>query len=309
MRVEKSYTFNVSLSEEKLRVDSFLSRQISDLSRSALTGKDCVILINDKVSKKSDTVRNGDTVVLHFSQEVFDQVEPEDIALNVLYEDPYMLVINKEQGMVVHPGAGNMHNTVVNALAFRYGQDFIDNMADECDVTRPGIVHRLDKDTSGVLVIAKTAKAHANLSKQFQDRKIKKYYYAICDGVFSSHEGEVNCLMCRDKNDRKLFAVSNTTGKESRSSYTVERQYVKAALVKVRIYTGRTHQIRVHMKSIGHPVVGDVLYNNKLSRFPNKTLMLHSASLEIRHPETDEVMTFSAELPQNFIDFQKELEV
>lgn len=308
MRIEKSYFFTAEGIENKTRVDSFLSSKIEGLSRSALTGKDCEICINSEKAKKSDVVKNGDEVSLLFVQDVFENVEPQDIKLDVLYEDESMLVINKEQGMVVHPGSGNVNGTVVNALAYRYGQTFIDSMADECDVSRPGIVHRLDKDTSGVLIIAKTAQSHENLASQFQNREVKKYYYAICDGVFNNHEGEVRGLMTRDKKDRKLFCLSETSGKDSRSAYSVERQFIKAALVKVRIYTGRTHQIRVHMKSLNHPVVGDVLYNTRLNRFPEKTLMLHSAQIEIHHPVTGEKMTFTAPLPERFVSFMKELE-
>ncbi len=300
MRVEKNYDFNNISLESKQRVDSFLAANIEGLSRSALTGKDCEIYINGVASKKSDSVRSGDNVSLFYSAEVFDKVEPEPLELDILYEDSSMLVINKAQGMVVHPGAGNIHGTVVNALAFRYGQSFIDSMADECDVKRPGIVHRLDKDTSGVLVIALTSQAHADLSAQFQNREIKKYYYALCDGFFPKRDDFIECQLGRDRFDRKLFAVVNSGGKYSKSHFTVEKQYDKCALVKVRIYTGRTHQIRVHMKSIGHPVIGDVLYNNQLSHFEGKTLMLHSYSLEIKHPVTGEIMTFKAPVPERF---------
>lgn len=307
MRIEKSYSFTVSGLEKKTRSDAFLASVITDLSRSALTGPLCHIYINGKESKKSDCVKNDDTVDLSFACDVFDKVEPQDIPLDIIYEDESMLVINKEQGIVVHPGAGNVNGTIVNALAYRYGQDFIDQMADECDISRPGIVHRLDKDTSGVLIIAKNAQSHADLASQFQNREIKKYYYAFCDGVFEKHEGEINGFMTRDSKDRKLFCLSDYSGKESRSTYTVVRQYPRAALVKIRIYTGRTHQIRVHMKSINHSVIGDVLYNRKLSNFPNKTLMLHSAEIDIRHPKTGEMMHFEAQLPERFVDFAKEL--
>ena len=308
MKVSKTYEFTVEQKDSGQRADAYLAQKIEALSRSALTGNDCEIIINGKTAKKSDKVNCNDNITLFFAQEVFDKVEPQDIPLEILYEDASMLVVNKHQGMVVHPGAGNVNGTVVNALAFRYGQTFIDSMADECDVSRPGIVHRLDKDTSGVMVIAKTAQSHCELARQFQNREIKKYYYAICDGVFNCHQGEIECLLARDRNNRKLFEVSKTGGKESRSTYVVIRQYVKAALVKVIIHTGRTHQIRVHMKSINHPVVGDVLYNNRVGRFPGKSLMLHSAFIEIKHPVTGEKMTFEAPLPERFIQMQKELE-
>ena len=352
MRIEKNYEFTVEEDDlsvngadsKKLRIDAFLSSKIQGLSRSALTGELCKMTINDKTAKKSDSVKLGDNVTLQYVADVFEKVEPQNIPLDILYEDNSMLVINKAQGMVVHPGAGNVDGTIVNALAYRYGQDFIDRMADECDVSRPGIVHRLDKDTSGVMVIALNAHAHAALSEQFQNREIEKYYYAFCDGVFPKHEDDIECLLARDKGNRKLFVPvkekryiiqegvsakrkqelidevyndpkykvggtldSFSQGKYSKSHYEVALQLPRAALVKVRIFTGRTHQIRVHMKSIGHPVIGDVMYNSKLSRFPGWPLMLHSAILEIRHPDTGELMHFEAPLPKRFLDLEEML--
>ncbi|MBQ4280829.1 MAG: RluA family pseudouridine synthase [Spirochaetales bacterium] len=347
MRIERSYDLTVEeadLSGAKLRVDAFLAQRITELSRSALTGDECSILINGKKAKKSDKVALGDRVELSYVADVFEKVEPEDIELDVLYEDSDMLVINKAQGMVVHPGAGNTHGTIVNALAYRYGQDFIDQMADECDISRPGIVHRLDKDTSGVMVIALNPRAHAALSEQFQNREIEKYYYAFCDGIFQNHEDDIECMIARDRNDRKLFApvreqreyiiqgglsakrtaeienevyndpkyriggsLDRVQGKYSKSHYEVVRQLPQAALVKVRIFTGRTHQIRVHMKYIGHPVIGDVMYNSRLSRFPGEPLMLHSAILEIAHPTTGEMMRFEAPLPERFRVLEEKL--
>ena len=347
MRIEKNYELTVEesdLTSKKLRIDAFLSSKIEGLSRSALTGDLCKMTINDKPAKKSDSVKLNDRVTLQYVADVFEKVEPQDIKLDILYEDSSMLVINKAQGMVVHPGAGNVDGTIVNALAYRYGQAFIDGMADECDISRPGIVHRLDKDTSGVMVIALNAHAHAALSAQFQNREIEKYYYAFCDGIFPKHEDDIECLLARDKVNRKLFVpvkekryiiqegvsakrkqeiidevyndpkykVGGTLdtlnqGKYSKSHYEVVRQLPQAALVRVRIFTGRTHQIRVHMKSIGHPVIGDVMYNNKLSRFPGWPLMLHSAILEICHPVTGELMHFEAPLPKRFTDFETSL--
>ena len=347
MRIERSYDLTVEeadLSGDKLRVDAFLAQRITELSRSALTGDECSILINGKKAKKSDKVALGDRVELSYVADVFEKVEPEDIELDVLYEDSDMLVINKAQGMVVHPGAGNTHGTIVNALAYRYGQDFIDQMADECDISRPGIVHRLDKDTSGVMVIALNPRAHAALSEQFQNREIEKYYYAFCDGIFQNHEDDIECMIARDRNDRKLFApvreqreyiiqgglsakrtaeienevyndpkyriggsLDRVQGKYSKSHYEVVRQLPQAALVKVRIFTGRTHQIRVHMKYIGHPVIGDVMYNSRLSRFPGEPLMLHSAILEIAHPTNGEMMRFEAPLPERFKVLEEKL--
>lgn len=345
MRIERDFDFIVEEGVSKIRVDAFVASKVQNLSRSALTGEDCLIFINGKKAKKSDKVNAGDNVSLHYVADVFEKVEAEDIPLNILYEDQDMLVIDKAQGMVVHPGAGNPNGTIVNALAHRYGQSFIDEMADECDVSRPGIVHRLDKDTSGVMVIALNARAHASLSEQFQSHDIVKIYYAFCDGIFQKHEDDIECLLARDRNDRKLFApvkeqrefiiqgglsakrtaeIENEVyndpkyrlggtadryqeGKFSKSHYEVVRQLPQAALVKVQIFTGRTHQIRVHMKYIGHPVIGDVMYNNRLSRFPGEPLMLHSSILEINHPTTGERMHFESPLPKRFSDLEQKL--
>ena len=348
MRIERSYDLSVEPSDlpegAKLRVDSFLAGKVAELSRSALSGPDCTIAINGKIAKKSDKVSVGDLVELHYVADVFEKVEPQDIPLSVLYEDSDMLVIDKAQGVVVHPGAGNVDGTIVNALAYRYGEAFINEMADECDVSRPGIVHRLDKDTSGVMVIALNARAHAALSEQFQTHDIEKIYYAFCDGIFQKHEDNIECYLVRDKYDRKLFApvrqpkeyiiqgglsskrtqeimnevyedpkykiggaLDQREGKWSSSHYEVMHQLPQAALVKVQIFTGRTHQIRVHMKYIGHPVIGDVMYNTRLSRFPGQPLMLHSASLQIAHPTTGEIMRFEAPLPQRFAELEKKL--
>lgn len=303
MRTEKEYSFTVPDQVQKLRVDKFLANSIEGLSRSALTGELCEIFVNDNPADKSTKVSEGDRVQLFYAQDVFDKVVPQDIPLDILYEDKSILVINKPSSMVVHPGAGNTENTVVNALAYRYGQTFIDTMADECDISRPGIVHRLDKDTSGVMVIALNASAHANLSAQFQNRETLKYYYAICEGFFTKKQDVIECNLGRDIHDRKLFTPASFGGKYSKSEYTVCKQYDKAALVKVRIYTGRTHQIRVHMKSIGHAVIGDSLYNSHYNRMP-VPLMLHSAHLELTHPDTGEHMVFEAPLPKRFTELE-----
>lgn len=302
----KNYIFTVEENNSSLRVDKFLSLSISGLSRSALSSDNSEIFINGVSAKKSDTVKTGDTVELHYAEDVFVSVEPENIPLQILYEDKDILVINKEQGRVVHPGAGNVRGTIVNALAYRYGEEFIKRLTDGADeeaLCRPGIVHRLDKDTSGVMVIALNPESLRILSAEFQDRETKKAYYALAEGVFTKREGFVEGLIARDSRDRKLFCMSGIYGKESKSHYYVEKQFDGYALVKVKIYTGRTHQIRVHLKSLGHPVLGDVLYNRRPARFGAESLMLHSYSLELNHPATGEKMKFIAPLPKRFDAF------
>ena len=303
MTLTKDYVFTVEENISKIRVDKYLSSKIEDLSRSALSANDSEILINGVVSKKSDVVQSGDTVTLHHIAVLATTVEPEDIPLNIIYEDKDILVINKEQGLVVHPGAGNPSGTVVNALSYRYGESFIKEMMEECDITRPGLVHRLDKETSGVMVIALNARSLASLSAQFQNRETKKSYFALADGFFQEREGYIEGLIARDKYDRKKFCMSEIAGKESKSFYSVEKQFNGYALVRVRIFTGRTHQIRLHLKSIGHPVLGDDMYNRRPYRFGKCTLMLHSYSLEFQHPVSGERMKFTAPLPKRFNGF------
>ena len=284
------------------RVDKILSLD-EDISRSIFSRDDTVISVNGRTVKKSQKVKAGDEISVSWTEECFEGLVAEDLDVKVLYEDEDMLVVDKAQGMVVHPGAGNWEGTLVNALLYRYGEDF---MKSEDDV-RPGIVHRLDKDTSGVLVVAKNDKALENLSRQFAEHTNEKYYYAIAEGSFKENMGVVEKNIARSERDRKLYQVTDNPekGRSAKTSYKVERRLRGAALLKIRIYTGRTHQIRVHMKSIGHPLVGDVLYNPKKQGY---TLMLHSTELTLTHPRTGERLTFTSALPERFKAYIEEHE-
>ena len=259
MRIERSYDLTVEepdLFGGKLRVDAFLAQRITELSRSALTGDECSILINGKKAKKSDKVALGDRVELSYVADVFEKVEPEDIELDVLYEDSDMLVINKAQGMVVHPGAGNTHGTIVNALAYRYGQDFIDQMADECDISRPGIVHRLDKDTSGLLLLSNDGVfLHRVISPK---SAVEKCYCATVDGEPGEEDVKAFCegLLLRD-GTRCLPAKLEPLG-EGRCL--------------VRVTEGKYHQVRRMLASRGFPVkelkrlsIGELSLDEKLA--------------------------------------------
>ncbi len=310
----KEYFFVVEEDSSPCRVDVFLSRHIPELSRSALGSPGQIITINGKISKKSDIVSPMDEVSLKYKSAAPPVVVGEDIPLKILYEDDDILVINKEQGMVVHPGAGNYRGTVVNALAHRYGADFVERMSalaggipsgtDECgELPRPGIVHRLDRDTSGVMVIALNPSSLARMSEEFQNREVRKVYYALAEGFFAEQDGFIEGFIARDPHDRKRFAVSQTHGKPAKTHYHVQTQMRGYAFVRIRIYTGRTHQIRVHMKSIGHPILGDEIYNRRPYRFGDCSLMLHAYSLELLHPATGEKMRFTAPVPARFSDF------
>ena len=279
------------------RVDLIASRE-GDIQRSVFSLDSTLISINGKICRKSARVKAGDSIHIEYDEEVFEGLEAEDIPLSVIYEDNEILVINKEQGIAVHPGAGCFSGTIANALVGRYGEDF----STSDDDTRPGIVHRLDKDTSGVMIIARTLESHHSLQQQFFSHKTEKHYYAIAKGFFTSQEGIIEKRIERDPWNRKKFRTTDSPvkGKDAKTSYQVLKQMDGYALLDVRIYTGRTHQIRVHMSSIGHSLLGDPVYGSKDVRFPDATLMLHAWKLRIKHPATGEDMLFEAPIPERF---------
>lgn len=288
------YTFTSELSG---RVDAVCSKQLG-ISRTAFSFDSLICTVNGKSAKKSQKVNEGDEIKISYEEEILEGLEAENLDLDILYEDDEILVINKAQGMAVHPGAGNFRGTVANALLGLYGEDF---EAGDDDL-RPGIVHRLDKDTSGVMVIAKTQNAHQMLSKMFSEHENKKCYLAIVKGEFNLPSGVIDSRIVRDRKNRKKYTTTEniTEGRDALTKYTVLSQNNGYALVKVRIFTGRTHQIRVHMTSIGHPILGDPIYGRKDSLYPDATLMLHSYKLGIIHPESGKAETFKAPLPAHF---------
>ena len=296
--------------EEAGRVDKVLSAFIP---RSVFSLEGTSITVNGKPVKKSFQVRPNDEVTVTYTQETVEGLEAEDIPLDVIYEDESILVIDKKAGMVVHPGAGNWSGTLVNALIHRYGQDFSTSQEeddeDETSALRPGIVHRLDKDTSGVMIVAKTAQAHSSLVSQFQSHSNEKVYIAVVKRPFIKKRGTVDANIVRDAQDRKKFTVTSDPrkGKSALTHYTVLRQNAEYAFIRVRIETGRTHQIRVHMKSIGHPVLGDPIYSRPEGRFESSGLCLHALKLSIDHPLTGERMTFYARMPERIRKVVKDL--
>ena len=289
MKEEKCITFTSLFSG---RVD----RASEEIPRSVFSLPDTVITVNGRPVKKSQKVKEGDSVTVKWTEDVFSGLEAEEIHLDVIYEDDSILVINKPSGMTVHPGAGCSSGTVANALVYRYGDDF-QTQDDEDAELRPGIVHRLDKDTSGVLITAKTREAHIALASQFASHTNEKIYIAICKGNFERRRGTVTKNIVRSDKNRKTFTVTDNPekGRTAITHYTVLRQFLGYAFVRIRIETGRTHQIRVHMKSIGHPVLGDPIYSRPDDKF-DVPLCLHAASLTVDHPVTGERMTFRAKL-------------
>jgi 23S rRNA pseudouridine1911/1915/1917 synthase len=288
------------------RLDVWLSSKYPEVSRGTIVRliKDGEIRVNDQQVKPNHRPRVGESVSVHFPPPKTPNVKAVEIPLEILYEDGDLLVINKQPGLVVHAASGEEEDTLVNALLHHCdGQ-----LSGIAGVARPGIVHRLDKDTSGCIVSAKNDPTHLELSRQFHDREVEKFYYAITCGAVPNAGGEIDAEIMRHPNHRQVMTVaSGGDGKPARTSYRVLRRLRGATWVEAQIHTGRTHQIRVHFKHLGCPLVGDPIY----ARRPNKALieetgfsakrqMLHSTSLTIRHPGNGELMTFKAPLPNDF---------
>ena len=260
------------------------------------------ILVNKEKVKASYQVQAGDKVYIQIPEVKSTDLKAQQIPLDIIYEDNDIIVVNKAKGMVVHPAAGNPDGTLVNAVMAH-----CKNLSGIGGELRPGIVHRLDKDTSGLLIIAKNDKAHLEISKQIQNRQVKKVYLALVRGTISENEATINMPIGRSTKDRKKMAVTKN-GKEAITHFKVLKKFNGYTYIEVRIETGRTHQIRVHMAEIGYPIVGDMIYSNGKNEFGVEGQMLHSKSLEFKHPTTGEKMHLEAPLPEYFTKVLKELE-
>ena len=281
------------------RLDKLVSELLKDHSRSEIQGyiESGYILINDKESKSSYKVRENDELTIKdFPKEEYN-LEAEDIPLDIVYEDDDVIVINKPKGLVVHPGAGNKSGTMANALKF-----YSDNLSDVNGDFRPGIVHRLDKDTAGLLVTAKNDKAHLFLQSQLQDHTLGRKYYALVVGVIPENEGVIIAPIGRDKQNRQKMAVDLINGKEAETHFKVMERFKTHTLVECSLKTGRTHQIRVHMTYIGHPVEGDPIYGKGNRQVYDDGQLLFAHAIKFIHPKSKKEMEFSVPLPQYFID-------
>ena len=277
------------------RIDSYLSSlEEVDLTRAKVQSliKSKNILVNGKEIKNSYKVSNGDEIDINYVEEDLD-VKGEDIPLNIVYEDDDVLVINKESGMVVHPSLGNTSGTLVNAL-INYSK-----LSTVNGEFRPGIVHRIDKDTSGLLVVAKNDKAHLFLSDELKEHKIKRKYIALVHGVIKFDKGTVDAPIGRDKNDRKKMAVTADNSKDAITHFRVLDRYKNTTLIECELETGRTHQIRVHMKYIEHPIVNDPVYSRD-KNIDGFGQMLHAKEISFIHPKTKKEMTFTCDVPEEF---------
>ena len=287
--------------ESSQRLDTYVSKNLESFSRSRLKNGVEKILLNDKIAKLSAKVNNGDKIFIQWQDPIPEALIPENIPLEILYEDENVTVVNKKQGMVTHPACGNWSGTLVHALLYHWGitESKLDEKAGN---HRRGIVHRLDKDTSGIIICAKNFNSEEWLQNQFKDRRVKKEYIAIVKGVPKEKSGSVKINMIRDSKNRKKFTTTDDSskGKFSHTVYRCIATYGNYSLMKLKLKTGRTHQIRVHMKYLGCPILGDPIYGTKDSLFDSATLMLHSKTLGIRLPQNEEFTTFDSSVPIRF---------
>ena len=287
------------------RLDSYISKSNLDLSRSMVQKliKENRVFVNGKNEKESYKIKVNDNITIQIEEPKSSKLEAQDIPLNIIYEDNDIIVINKPKGMVVHPGNGNPDNTLVNAV-LAHCKGSLSGIGGEI---RPGIVHRIDKDTSGLIIVAKNDKSHINLSEQIKNHEVTKIYTALVKGNISEDEATIDMPIGRDKKDRKKMSVTRD-GKEAVSHIKVVKRYGNYTLIRVKIDTGRTHQIRVHMAKIGHPVVGDEVYSSGKNEFGVKGQMLHSTILKFKHPISGKEIMLEAPLPQYFEDVLSKLD-
>lgn len=290
--------------ESPQRLDVYVSQNTENFSRSRLKNGVEKILVNDKNAKLSAKVFNGDKIFIQWEDPIPQDITPENIPLEILYEDENVTVINKKQGMVTHPACGNWTGTLVHALLYHWGNltSEKNDYENPSGKHRRGIVHRLDKDTSGIIICAKNYEAEEWLQNQFKERRVKKEYIAIVKGIPKEKSGSVKINMIRDSKNRKKFTTTEDTtkGKFSHTVYRCIASYGNYSLMKLKLKTGRTHQIRVHMKYLGCPILGDPIYGSKDALFDSATLMLHSKDLGIRLPQSDEFTFFTSDTPVRF---------
>ena len=290
-------TYKIEENNKAIRLDKVISKLDEDLSRQMVQKlmEEEKILVNGKLQKSSYKVKTGDCITIEQDEPKQVKIEAQEIPIDILYEDKDIIVVNKPKGMVVHPANGNLEGTLVNAL-MALCKDSLSGIGGEI---RPGIVHRLDKDTSGVIVVAKNDKAHMNLSEQIKDRKVKKTYLALVRGIVTDNEATIDMPIARSKKDRKKMAVDKD-GKKAITHFKVIQRFEEYTYLEVKIETGRTHQIRVHLSHIGYPIVGDTVYSNGKNPFGVIGQMLHAYQLEFVHPITKQPMQITAPLPKYF---------
>ena len=293
--------FLVEENDAGKRIDSFLAECIDDITRNAVQRliEDSNVSINGKVPSKNYKLKTGDTITVVIPDPKLPEARPENIPIEIIYEDDDLLVVNKPKGMVVHPAPGNYEGTLVNALLYYCG----DRLSGINGVLRPGIIHRIDKDTSGLLIVAKNDNSHRLLAEQIKEHSFTRKYRAVVYGNLKDDEGTVNAPIGRHPADRKKMTVTLKNSREAVTHYKVLKRYQGFTYVELTLETGRTHQIRVHMSSIGHPVAGDPVYGPKKVITSLGGQCLHAFYISFVHTVTAETLSFSSELPDYFTKF------
>lgn len=286
--------------EENIRLDQYLSNNL-DISRSKIQKllKQDKIIVNGKIEKSSYLVKIGDEIEIDSELDFTIKIEAKNIPLDIVYEDDYLMIINKKSGMVVHPAPGHYTDTLVNALLYHF------NIKETTNI-RVGIVHRLDKDTSGLMIVAKNDEMLDKLSNMIKEKEVKRHYLALVEGVISPDSGTIDAPIGRDINFREKMMVTDINSKEAITHFQVLKRFKENTLVECVLETGRTHQIRVHMAYINHPIVNDPIYNKK--KATDFGQMLHSKSIEFIHPVTNKKIYFEVEPPKEFLDVLQTIE-
>ncbi len=295
----KTEIFEVLLEQENERLDKYVSLIYPDFSRSFFQKliKESAVLVNDKPEKANYRMKAEDVVTIHFPDATETAIEPENIPLDILYEDQDVLIVNKPKGMVVHPSAGHYSGTLVNGILY-HCKDSLSGINGEI---RPGIVHRIDMDTTGSLIVCKNDISHVNIAEQIKEHSVNRIYEGIVYGNVKNDEGTIEGAIGRHPTDRKKMAINEKNGKPAITHYKVLERFGNYTYMQFKLETGRTHQIRVHMSSIGHPLLGDNLYASGKTAFKNLTgQTLHAKTIGFVHPTTQNYMEFEAPLPEYF---------
>lgn len=288
--------FYVDNEFHNIRIDRYISSLLSDTSRTYIQKllKDGKILVNDKTCKPNYKVQENDKIDISIPEPVEADIQPEDIPIDVIYEDNDLLIVNKSKDMVVHPAPGHYSGTLVNAVMYHCK----DNLSNINGVLRPGIVHRIDKDTTGALIICKNDFSHNFIAEQLKIHSITRKYVGIVQGILKDDNGMINAPIGRHSIHRKEMSINSKNGKEAITHYKVLKRFKKYTYVEFQLETGRTHQIRVHMASINHPLLGDDLYNHNKSQFKLQGQCLHAKTIGFIHPTTKEYVEFEAPIPE-----------
>lgn len=300
------FNIKANIEDENKRIDIFLSENL-ELTRSRIQKliQDKNIFVNENTINKNYKLKIGDNICVEMEEPKELDVMPENIPIDIVYEDSDIILINKKQGMVVHPANGHYNGTLVNALMYHCKN----NLSGINGVMRPGIVHRIDKDTSGILIVAKNDNAHQKLAKQLENHSMKRVYYALVYNNLKNDTGTIDKPIGRHQIDRKKMSVNSKRTKTAITHYTVLERFGKFTLIKLILETGRTHQIRVHMSYIGNPILGDFVYGKEKQPYNLKGQLLHAKTLGFIHPMTNEYMEFEIDLPNHFEDTLKKIKL